>query len=231
VAAALGAELGTRGFGLLTGGFVGVDAIAAREFTAAVTGRGESVGELLVHVMRSGAQPAFAQGRVEHVATDEESIRRSVELSDAVVMIGGLGFLRDIATIALEAGRPVLPLGATGGDAQSVHDLILRGWDRYAGWGVSREDFELIGQPRTDLVPFVLGLLEKLFARRGGDPSRPSEDFLYYFGGIDPSTGDYLVSPMTAAQIAALAADPISQGDQSRRQLRDPFRNRTRPTL
>ncbi|HMD60777.1 MAG TPA: S8 family serine peptidase, partial [Opitutaceae bacterium] len=201
LAEALGSELGARGFGLITGGWIGVDAVAAQAFATAVMGRGGSVDEFLVHVMPSGKDPAFRQGRVEYVLTDEQTIGRSVELADAVVMIGGLGFLRGVAPVALEARRPVFPLAATGGDARSVYDEIIQRWDRYAEWRVSREDFDRIGQARSDLVPFVMGLLEKVaqdrIAQHPGQPPGPS----------DPSV-ELEGLELSQADIAGLRRDP-----------------------
>jgi hypothetical protein len=217
LAQALGIELGARGFGLITGGRVGVEAAATVVFAGAVAGLGARLGDFLVHVTLS--EPARPFGRVEQVQTEEQIVRRSIELADAVVVIGGLGSLQGIAQIALEARRPVFPLPATGGDARRIYDEIIDGWDRYTAWGVSREDFDRLGQAGDDLISFVVGLLEKVSARRTTElpsPAPPAEEDLYYFGGIDATTGAYLFPPMTAAQIVALAVHQFGSQDTDR---------------
>ena len=108
--------------GMITGGWPGVDHIAAREFTKVIEARGAAVESFLVHVLdRSGAAD-FERGKVEVYSQDSgtEAVRRA----DSVILVGGEGGTWDIFRAALALGKPVIPLAGSGGDAERAWSLL-----------------------------------------------------------------------------------------------------------
>jgi hypothetical protein len=107
---------------LITGGWAGVDHVAARSFSEALArNKKPPVGELLQIV--EGKQAAdFKGGKVEQVGLNE-GIAECVKRADLVILIGGAGGTWLAFQRALEMNKLVLPFLNTGTDAQ--HAAIL----------------------------------------------------------------------------------------------------------
>jgi hypothetical protein len=176
----LGRRLAVAGYGLIVGGWPGVDHVVASTFIDALpeTGRGRAPQDYLRQVVVQGHSPDYSGGKILAVLTDEETYHTSVRLADAVVLIGGQGGVVRLGAVALRAGRPVLPIAATGGDARNVFDRMLASAASGPVGGISREDLarlegRLEAPPFPRVVDSVIDLLDRLFST--ADAKVPAE--------------------------------------------------------
>jgi hypothetical protein len=118
----VGASVANASANLITGGWAGVDHVAARSFLEALTrNKIQPVGELL-QIVEGRRSPDFSGGKVEQVGFNE-GIAECVKRADLVILIGGAGGTWLAFQRALEMNKLVLPFLNTGTDAQ--HAAIL----------------------------------------------------------------------------------------------------------
>jgi WD40 repeat protein len=159
----LGRILGERGYGLITGGWRGVDHVVARAFCRVLEAVGGKAEDFLVNVLVEDSSPEYDKGRREQVSSDRESYTRVVELADAVVLIEGLGRTGEMGQTALRVRKPVLPLAATGGDAAKLFDAAAEHWRKLRGGRLPWDLFENLRAPEPDAVDAVDKCLAALF--------------------------------------------------------------------
>jgi len=161
-ATALGRALARTGHSLISGGWTGVDHIVSREFINTLREVEEPVDERLTHVMVVNSEPDIWRrsefknaGHLESVATSTGAFLHSVEMADAVVLIGGWGATYQGYELAKSVGRPVWPMGGTFGDARRVYEEIAAEKRRvFAGLPIAREmearmNWQFLGMPIT----------------------------------------------------------------------------------
>lgn len=156
----LGALLARLGCGLVTGGWPGVDEAVARAFTDAVQQAGLPLEDCLVQVVREGAIPAFAAGDLVIVHRRAAEWTQAIERCDAIVLIGGLGGTLTTGKMGLEAGKLVLPLADTGGDAMELYMHLLGTRGDWPFASISRKQFQTLSRPApsvVDQLPALLG--------------------------------------------------------------------------
>jgi hypothetical protein len=122
---AIGKMLAREGYGLVTGGWPGVDYLTASSFAEAVQKFDRHLEDFLLQVVPARGEPDFKGGRVLPVSDD---IGVAIEKADAVVLISGAGGTRLIGERAITRGKPVFPVPGTGGDARQVFDSISKDW-------------------------------------------------------------------------------------------------------
>ncbi|WPB77153.1 SAV_2336 N-terminal domain-related protein [Archangium violaceum] len=119
----LGEGLAREGHGLVGGGWPGVDAVVAQAYVATLRSLGGEPKDSFLQIVEEGRSPELREGTIETVRPDK-SLAAEVSMADAVILIGGLGGTARMLEAARFLGRPVLPLPATGGDAQAVYEHI-----------------------------------------------------------------------------------------------------------
>ncbi|MFE8604032.1 SAV_2336 N-terminal domain-related protein [Archangium violaceum] len=119
----LGEGLAREGHGLIGGGWPGVDAVVAKAYVATLRSLGGDPKASFLQIVEEGRSPELREGTIETVRPDN-SLAAEVIMADAVILIGGLGGTARMFEAARVLGRPVLPLSATGGDAQAVYEHI-----------------------------------------------------------------------------------------------------------
>jgi CheY-like chemotaxis protein len=139
-----------NGFGLVTGGWQGVDYVAAEAYAKALD-PALPIERWLTHVVERGAEPDFKQGAVVHVGTELEQFERAIGLAKTVIAVGGLGGVRDVSEHALRLQVPVFPLAWTGGDAGGIYNRVLSGWDSLRCYIIPRDRFEQLKEPSEAL--------------------------------------------------------------------------------
>ncbi|HYP29646.1 MAG TPA: SAV_2336 N-terminal domain-related protein [Blastocatellia bacterium] len=122
---ALGGILAEAGYGLITGGWRGVDHVVARAFTERIRVARKEEDKYLIQIVPAGGEADFKGGQVVTVAGEEAAYAESLSRASAVVLIGGVGGTYEIYRRARLANLPVLPLPATGGDAQRIYNQLL----------------------------------------------------------------------------------------------------------
>jgi predicted Rossmann-fold nucleotide-binding protein len=133
----LGRELGRAGYGLLTGGWPGVDHLVSREYVLQLRRDGLKGDAGLLHVLPQDGTPDLwevpemqGEGTIDARGSERETSRRSVELADAVVVLGGLGGTQEIARLAARMGRPVLGVPGLGGVSDEFLQWVPRRSER-----------------------------------------------------------------------------------------------------
>jgi hypothetical protein len=121
----LGRELARAGYGLISGGWPGVDHMVCREYVKQLRRDEVPAQGRLRHVVPADSTPDFwavqefyQQGDLDAAGSPEESIARSIDRSAAVVTIGGSGATYGMIQIARRRQKFVLPLASTGGDSE-----------------------------------------------------------------------------------------------------------------
>jgi len=162
----LGSALAESDFGLVTGGWQGVDRAVARAFATALYTRDSPLDRYLLQVVREDWKPVFPGGNLVFVAPGDEEWTKPLEQADAVVLIEGFGGTLTTGHLARRMGKPVFPLADTGRDAHTIYAEILRDAQRGGTGktqGVSREDFLTLGRSAPSVVNDLMKLLEKVF--------------------------------------------------------------------
>ncbi|HEY0138180.1 MAG TPA: SIR2 family protein [Nannocystis sp.] len=168
VARALGTELAEAGYGLVTGGWPGVDFHVAETFVARLRALGVDPGQHLKQVVHRDHQPSIREGTVVFVDVGLPEYTQSVKLSDALVVIAGLGGTYQTHLLARELGRPVLPVASAEGDGRRAYNEIRRSWDQQSAYStITLPQFDQLGSPIDEpgrIVSVVLTLLGHLLA-------------------------------------------------------------------
>jgi hypothetical protein len=121
---ALARELAKSGYGIITGGWPGVDAVAAEAYAGQLAEE-EVIDEgYLVQVVLEEQVPAYPGGLIERVANETQAYDETLEKAYALIMIGGIGGTYVSYRRAEAAGIPVIPIASTGGDAAKAHTVI-----------------------------------------------------------------------------------------------------------
>lgn len=165
----LGQALAQAGYGLITGGWEGVDAIVAESFARRLQKLGRKSATLLRQVVKRGAEPSFAGGEVVSSGSEDDAWNLSIKLADAVVLVGGIGGTYETGRRARERGKPVLPLASTADgwrndDARRLHAEMRTTWEVDPIPGLMRDDFLELASPAPGVVPEVIRCLNKIFA-------------------------------------------------------------------
>jgi len=163
---ALGAALANEGFGLITGGWDGVDSLTASAFTNAILASGKSLSGRLLQIMRLGKTPNYPAGRLVNRGVENDAWMHSIERSDAVVMIGGMGGTWQTGEWAKTLGKPVFPIAHSRGfpyshsDAYNYYFQTLREWPANPlAKKLTREEFEVLGNPPPIVIRDLVRIL------------------------------------------------------------------------
>jgi len=120
-ARSLGASLCAAGYGLITGGWRGVDHEVTSGYAAALGGSTDRAYDAIRHYV-GAVEPSLAMpGRRLFFSSDREAVAGCVEDAAAVVLIAGFEGTAWIGEEALPS-RPLIPIAATGGAARSIAD-------------------------------------------------------------------------------------------------------------
>ncbi len=160
----LGARLATQGYGLVTGGWTGVDETVARAFWETSSERGLAPEDRLTQVIVKDGDPPFAAGQLVFVGKGKEEWLEPIRRADAVLLLGGIGGTRKTGEMALEIRKPVLPLADTGGDAKKLYLRMLKDWDRFDWLKLDKKQFQRIARPQLDGADAAIDALAGLFA-------------------------------------------------------------------
>lgn len=125
VSEALGRLLAAEGFGLIGGGWPGVDAQVARSFAQTLIVGHQDVNERLVQLLEPNQRSAYEYGRHTYTNSSDWNMD-AAERADGLVMIGGKGGTYGAFERFRRIGKKTIPIAATGGDAQRAFDQMSR---------------------------------------------------------------------------------------------------------
>jgi hypothetical protein len=157
----LGQSLARSGYGVVTGGWPGVDDLTSRSFARELEHLGIPLEDRLVQVIDENSLPAFLAGNLVLVPRGEKEWNESVRRADALVLIGGAGGTWIAGECGLKLGRAVFPLADTGGDAAKFYMHMQRHWKPEFLPGIDRRRFQAVGREAPQVVVELARLLDE----------------------------------------------------------------------
>jgi hypothetical protein len=160
---ALGHELAQEGFGLITGGWPGVDELVAKRFAEQLGLDDDVLAERFIQFMKPKQARLSPYGKLATVGPGLAQYSEPIAKCDALILIGGLGGTLQMAQMATKAGRLVLPLAATGGDAAKYHSLLRFSKIESTG-GLNRRELDSLAQSLPGAVHEAIKILNQRLA-------------------------------------------------------------------
>jgi hypothetical protein len=157
----LGESLAHSGYGLVTGGWFGVDELTARTFARQLGRDDIPLEDRLIQVVVDDWVPAFPAGNLVLVHRGEEEWIESVSRAEAIVLIGGIGGTFATGEYGLKFGRIVFPLADTGGDAARFYMHMQRHWKPEFMPGLDRSRFQVVAREAPQVVAGLIKLLDE----------------------------------------------------------------------
>jgi len=155
-ARAIGEALARFGYGLIVGGWDGVDAVTAKSFAGGLDKfrPSASLSDVLIQVVPRGGQPSFEGGHLIYVEPGPAEWIEQLRYCDAVVLVGGVGGTLKTYRFALQERRPVFPIAVSGGDAKLAYDEIIAEWETTGRnwWGISRSAFDKLWDRKIKMI-------------------------------------------------------------------------------
>jgi formylglycine-generating enzyme required for sulfatase activity len=182
----LGHVLAMAGFGLVSGGWPGVDEVVTRSFVDRLRSGNADPKNCLRQIIEPGRQPVISEGEIVYTESQQAAFSQSIEEVHAVVLVNGAGGTRRLGELALKMGIPVLPLRVTGGDAAQLFVLLSAKRVSWPSKFLSPR-WEILEGDAVSAVAGVPGELRRIFDHTAteDDPQPPKvvfDDLL----GIDP---------------------------------------------
>jgi len=156
---ALGEALASNGFGLVTGGWPGVDEIVSHAFAKRAIVRGCALENFLTQVVVSD-MPAFPAGNLVLVECGEEEWIEGVKRADGIVLIGGIGGTWTTGKYGLKYNKAVFPLADTDGDAKRFYLHMLRHWRDDFFSRIDRNRFQVVAREAPGVIKDLTAVLE-----------------------------------------------------------------------
>lgn len=163
VAEAVGRALASEGYGLITGGWSGVDYVVAKSFAEERRRLGRAVDSALLAIVEWNRSPDYKEGRVHHLLNREYAESRLGEAA-AVVIIGGMGGSREIFELGRRKGLPAIALPSTGGDAAQAY------FEMPVPWRVFPEKPIRTAVEARETAAQLVGLLHDILREPQGSP-------------------------------------------------------------
>ncbi len=157
----LGLSLARFGYGLVTGGWPGVDELTSRSFARELELNGIPLEDRLIQVVVEDKLPAFPAGNLVLVHHGEEEWTESVKRAEAVVLIGGIGGTLTTGEYGLKFGRAVFPLADTGGDAAKFYMQMQRNWKPEFLPGIDKSKFQVVAREAPRVISGLIKLLDE----------------------------------------------------------------------
>lgn len=161
----IGKSLAQNSYVLITGGWPGVDHVVAEAFSQELKKLPEKpLAKYLLHILGKERTLDFKRGGTlsNDANSDFEATGIRLNISDALIAIGGKGGVAEISERALLDSIPVFPIARTNGDAQKVFGDIVNDWNQSAMKKVSKTDFERILNQQIDSKADAIALTNEL---------------------------------------------------------------------
>jgi predicted Rossmann-fold nucleotide-binding protein len=175
ISIAIGTAIAKENFGLVVGGWAGVDYVVAESFAKEMKSQGKPLSENLIQVVSNKKEPEFKGGYIINVDAGLKEWTEAVKYADAVVLIGGLGGTYESYLYATEEQKPVFPIAGTEGDARKVLNDIVNHAAGETIQGVAREEYiKMLQRPilsesdAVNLIHELFGTLKKILTKEEG---------------------------------------------------------------
>ncbi len=184
----IGRAIACEGYGLVVGGWHGVDYVAADAFYQELQKLQKPLLSYLIQVVPYEKSPEFHKGDggyVIQIKQGEDRYVESVRYCDAVVLLGGEGGTFDLYRHAVQEQKAVFPVAGTGGDARRAFEDVLTNWDQRPTQLIQQELFrEVLGREirsAGDAEQITQGLMQliKLYLRAQAESLRTEAKVIF----------------------------------------------------
>lgn len=159
----LGSELAINNFGLITGGWPGVDEIVARAYSEELLNRKLPLENYLTQIILKTRMPVYTGGNLILVNSGEPEWSEPVLACDAIVLVNGIGGTYITGQYGVDYGKPVFPLADTGNDSRKMYLEIIFEWEKYQYKHITKSDFQRLGEPTEYALNSLMNILNSLF--------------------------------------------------------------------
>ncbi|WP_316826064.1 hypothetical protein [Pedobacter miscanthi] len=121
MARAIGQQLALEGYGVIGGGWPGVDDIVKDAFLKVFIENGDIDEERHITLIESGQKRTGPTDRTDMLQPNQSWYYEATQRAAAVILIGGNGGTYQTYDAAREKGLTVLPVRDTGGDAEKIY--------------------------------------------------------------------------------------------------------------
>ena len=151
-ASAIGKSLAQYQYGLITGGWPGVDEIVTKSYISHMKSRNLSLSEYLIQVVSEERRVLFEEGHIVRVPQNTREWLDAQKFADAIIFVGGRGGTYVTWLGALYGGMPRFPLGGTPGDASTAFKQTYEYWELMPIPGIDKDQFQELGRSiKTEL--------------------------------------------------------------------------------
>ncbi|MBI5633478.1 MAG: TIR domain-containing protein [Nitrospirae bacterium] len=169
----IGKAIAQKGYGLIVGGWSGVDYVTAEAFSIELQNTHTPLSDYLIQVVPENNHPQFRGGHVIYVKQGIKEWLEGINYADAVVLLGGEGGTYETYMFAAQEQRPVFSLAATGGDAQLAFMDIISKWNYQNLSGIAEEEYRKVLQGSIkseldgiDVVNSAMSLIDAYFKKQ-----------------------------------------------------------------
>jgi hypothetical protein len=158
----IGTAIAKGNFGLVVGGWRGVDYVVADSFAKELNNQKKRLSDYLIQVIPAGKEPEFKGGHIVEVNAGLKEWTESVSYADAVILIGGIGGTYETYLYANQEQKPTFPIAGTEGDARKVFNDILEHSTTEFIEGIPRETFTNLLQRHINSQPDAFEISNEL---------------------------------------------------------------------
>lgn len=159
----LGRSLAINSYGLVTGGWPGVDEIVARTFSKELQRQHIPITNYLTQVIVKTDLPAYTGGNLILINRGIEEWTESISISDAIVLIHGVGGTLETARYGMQYNKPLFPIADTGGDSKRIYMELLASWDQNKYINIDKQNFQSLGSEAPGVISELIHLLDLQF--------------------------------------------------------------------
>ncbi|PTS98633.1 hypothetical protein DBR11_14410 [Pedobacter sp. HMWF019] len=128
----IGQVLAANGYGVICGGWPGVDQEIAKSFTLHLASHQISEKDRLIQLIERKMKPLYDYGTIQELLPGEDWYNIASAEVRAVILIGGKGGTYKTYEEAIKNGVPVIPIPGTGGDALRIHKILSSTSSKYS---------------------------------------------------------------------------------------------------
>jgi formylglycine-generating enzyme required for sulfatase activity len=122
----IGKLLAHNGFGLISGGWPGVDHVVARSFDHEMRIYGLDVNDYLTQIVYEDRGPDYNKGKIIKVSSYAHWHSIALQQATVVILIGGQQYTYETYQHAIASSIPVIPIPATGESSRAAFAELIK---------------------------------------------------------------------------------------------------------
>ncbi len=121
--AAIGAMLAKEGYGVICGGWDGVDKRICEAYDRVLLASNQPVGDKIIQIVTNYQEPVFKKGTIQQVKSGDWN-KNAFRNAFALIVIGGASLTKKSYEVAIAQNLPVIPISATKKVAADIFQRI-----------------------------------------------------------------------------------------------------------